>query len=472
MIHFSEVDEEVLYTTESVTTLNKADIDYLKSRSSANKRKRIRLCAHPDVNDHLHEMLIVHQAGNYIPPHKHPGKSESFHMVEGLLKIVLFDDDGTIADIIKLDSKGKDGSFYYRLSKSMYHTVIPESDIVVFHEVTNGPFRREDLVIPKWAPDDTACNDSILCYMSDLAKRMSVLGGCKEKIKGQSILVVGADGHIGRALSSELQLLGADLFETTRRHDSIGKQRVYLDLSMPIAKLELPKPMQISFVSAGATSLLDCERDPGGTARINVDHTLSLIRQLLDAGSTVVYLSTGIVTGGRVPFTLQDAEYQPSCEYARQKVEVERALMKWNDENVVILRMTKVLSSEMPLIKEWIRNLKNGVAIHPFSDLVMAPISLSYLTNALFQVVASKARGIFQVTGNRDISYADAATFIAKKLGVDEGLVQPVTSKEVGFELISCPKHTTLDSKRVETEFGIKPANVWNSIIEAFSLWK
>jgi hypothetical protein len=37
------------------------------------------------------------------------------------------------------------------LSDGLYHTVIPVSEYVIFHEVTNGPFHKNDVNIPEWA---------------------------------------------------------------------------------------------------------------------------------------------------------------------------------------------------------------------------------------------------------------------------------------------------------------------------------
>ena len=181
MLHFDEVGEEILYTKDPVTKVDKADIDFLKTRAITNRRRRIRLCAHPDVGDSLHEMLIVHHAGNYVPPHKHPGKSESFHMVEGVLKIVLFRDDGAISEIITLDASGSEGFFYYRLSVSLYHTVIPISEVVVFHETTNGPFHREDMLIPEWAPVDSEDETVIKEYMIRLNKNIDGWNAAKRQ---------------------------------------------------------------------------------------------------------------------------------------------------------------------------------------------------------------------------------------------------------------------------------------------------
>ncbi len=178
MIRFDEINEEILYTRDSVTRIDLADVEYLKALSRNTRRKRIRLCAHPDVSDALHEMLIVHHAGNYVPPHKHPGKSESFHMIEGILNIVLFEDDGSIRDVFRMDASGKEGFFYYRLSEPLYHTVIAVSDVVVFHETTNGPFRREDMVIPRWAPGDSADEEVIRAYMSQLHSSLEGRKAC------------------------------------------------------------------------------------------------------------------------------------------------------------------------------------------------------------------------------------------------------------------------------------------------------
>ena len=150
-------NEEVFYTDETVTKVNKEDVAWLKSKALMNKRLRARLCSHPSVNDALHEMLIVHVKDTYIRPHKHPQKSESFHIIEGQLQVIIFSETGEIKEIIEMGEYLSGRCFYYRLAKGLYHTVIPSSDVVVFHEVTNGPFNRADMLFADWSPaeDDT-----------------------------------------------------------------------------------------------------------------------------------------------------------------------------------------------------------------------------------------------------------------------------------------------------------------------------
>ena len=149
---FNRETEEVYRSQGSITRVTAADVAFLKARATENVHKRVRLCSHPDSEDRLHEMLIIHAQNAYVPPHRHLNKSESFHVIEGQLRVFLFNDGGYIVDVIPMGDLESGRVFFYRLSSSLYHSLLPESELVVFHEVTNGPFDRKDMVIAPWAP--------------------------------------------------------------------------------------------------------------------------------------------------------------------------------------------------------------------------------------------------------------------------------------------------------------------------------
>ena len=151
---FEKINDEVYVTNKDITTLTTNDLSELKIIASANHRNRVRICAHKSSTDLLHEMIIVLKREMYVPPHKHEGKSESFHIIEGSLKIILFDDDGKKLDTISMGDLNTGKRFYYRLSSPLFHTVIPQTEFVIFHEVTNGPFDRKETVYAKWAPSE------------------------------------------------------------------------------------------------------------------------------------------------------------------------------------------------------------------------------------------------------------------------------------------------------------------------------
>ena len=171
---------EVLYTSEALTRLGQADVDDLKSRAAGNPRRRIRLCTHPDVGNELHEMIIVHARGAYVRPHLHREKSESFHLIEGSLQVVFLEPDGAVRDVLNMGPVGSGETFYHRLADPWFHTVIPTSEMVVFHETTNGPFRREDTVFAPWAPleDDLPGRTA---YQEQLAEAVSAHCGTPQR---------------------------------------------------------------------------------------------------------------------------------------------------------------------------------------------------------------------------------------------------------------------------------------------------
>src|SRR2546426_4697246 len=142
MIRYREHNAEVLYAEDPVVKVDRQDIEFLARRAAQNPRKRIRLCTHKDTNDKLHEMLIVHARDCYVRPHKHTAKSEAFHVICGLVDIVLLDDNGNVIEVVAMGDYASGRKFYYRLADPLYHTLLIRSDYVIFHEITNGPFNR------------------------------------------------------------------------------------------------------------------------------------------------------------------------------------------------------------------------------------------------------------------------------------------------------------------------------------------
>jgi cupin fold WbuC family metalloprotein len=149
-VKVKEISEEVLYTCDPITSVTSKDIDILKKMASMNPGHRIRLCTHLSPEDDCHNMLITLVKGCYISPHKHRDKAESFHIIEGRLRVVIFDDMGNIKRVINMGDYSSGETFFYRLSEDSFHTVIPLSETVVFHESTSGPFDIQNTTYPDW----------------------------------------------------------------------------------------------------------------------------------------------------------------------------------------------------------------------------------------------------------------------------------------------------------------------------------
>jgi cupin fold WbuC family metalloprotein len=112
----------------------------------------VRLSLHQKSKSPFHNMLILQRRENgYRRPHRHSEKGESWHLIEGEMGAFVFDQNGKITDSCLMRP---DGVFFYHLEANQYHTVIPLSDVTIFHESKLGPFLGEgDSIFPAWAPD-------------------------------------------------------------------------------------------------------------------------------------------------------------------------------------------------------------------------------------------------------------------------------------------------------------------------------
>jgi cupin fold WbuC family metalloprotein len=168
-----KINNEVFVADESIVRLGAEHISFLKQHALSSNRKRARICTHRSNDDALHEMLIAISAESYIHPHKHTSKVESFHIVEGLVDVVVFDDAGVIIDVVELGDVSTGKNFYYRLSDSLFHTLLIHSDFLVLHEVTNGPFVAYETILASFAPPESSYKE-VLAYVADLG--LTVMG--------------------------------------------------------------------------------------------------------------------------------------------------------------------------------------------------------------------------------------------------------------------------------------------------------
>ena len=129
----------------------------------------IRLCLHESPGALLHDMIVVHYTGQYFRPHKHMEKSESYHMIEGGMGVVVFDDEGKVVDACRMDTSD---TTVYGVGTGMYHTNFPLTEVAVYHESRPGPFVPGDSVFAPWGPDGED-EEAVRKFVAELAEMLS-----------------------------------------------------------------------------------------------------------------------------------------------------------------------------------------------------------------------------------------------------------------------------------------------------------
>jgi len=276
-----------------------------------------------------------------------------------------------------------------------------------------------------------------------------------------AVLVVGADGVIGGRLARVLTEEGLSVIGTTRRATESGPDRIHLDLASADEFDALPF-CRAAVLCAAITSMERCQKEPAVTRQVNVTNTVRLARHLLAAGSHVIFLSSNTVFDGRHPWARSTDSPSPCTEYGRQKADAESQLLSLGGQFTVV-RFGKIIPPEMPLLQGWARDMRAGRRIHPFSDSRMSPVSLSFAVELLLRVLEAHATGIIQASAASDISYEQVAHYLARRLGCDEQLIEPISCAQKGIE--HSPANTTLDTFGLAT-LGLEAPQVMSVLDE------
>lgn len=137
---------EAYYSRSPAPAITDAVVAALKERLIRSGGHTVRICLHEGPEAAFHEMAVVHKKGGVFKPHKHLAKDESYHMIDGVLRIEIFDEPGRLVETVRLGASGTGLPFWIRIRPGVWHATIPETDFAVFHEARPGPFKGGDSV--------------------------------------------------------------------------------------------------------------------------------------------------------------------------------------------------------------------------------------------------------------------------------------------------------------------------------------
>jgi dTDP-4-dehydrorhamnose reductase len=283
------------------------------------------------------------------------------------------------------------------------------------------------------------------------------------------VLVIGADGTIGSALSRHLLDLGHNVFKTTRRKlANTSAYSIFLDLAEPVAETERLPDVDVAIICAAMARFADCRTRPDLARQVNVISTSSLARRLTNRGTFVVRLSSSAVFDCLSPHALADQQTAPRSIYGRLQADAEAALLGFGSSSTV-LRLTKILTPQSSLFKDWVCHLLQGRSIEAFTDHTLCPLPLAAAVDAATAVLSSRQRGIFQISGSRDISYANLARHLALRLNVPVARVTPVRAVERGIPENEVTPFTSMDTTRLTALTGFirpEPLAVMDDVLD------
>jgi len=222
-----------------------------------------------------------------------------------------------------------------------------------------------------------------------------------------SLMVVGADGELGSAIYSYFsEVEGFAVFGTTRRSADLPSNFYFLDLEN-FRPFVLPYNLDAVVFCAGISGEEACKQDPDRSYRINVQATRDALAWLTKLGIFSIFLSSSCVFDGKDPSPTKDSTVSPRGLYGSHKSEIEQAFS--DTDNVAVLRLTKVMTSNAAFMSDWEKKADSGSEINVYSDVLVSPISKYQVCEAVQLVLEQKKSGIFQLGAEKEYSYHDLA---------------------------------------------------------------
>ena len=148
------------------TVLNKKFIDFLK-KNYLKYKEDIRINLHNKRSDRHHDMIILQQKKNYYLPHKHIKKGETYHIIKGRMACILLKSNGKIkfSCILKKND-------IFRTPVNTFHTMMPITNYVIYHESKVGTYLKKNDSIFLLAKKFENNKKKILKFKNEVKRRI------------------------------------------------------------------------------------------------------------------------------------------------------------------------------------------------------------------------------------------------------------------------------------------------------------
>ena len=276
------------------------------------------------------------------------------------------------------------------------------------------------------------------------------------------ILLTGASGQLGRALTAELALRAHEVIGAGRGESQTGVSRwERLDLTQTAeTEAVVRRTAPDAVIHCAAWTDVDAAEKPENREAVfavNAGGTEALARASAETGAKLLYLSTDYVFSGEGYEPWQtDSSARPLSVYGESKRRGEEAVQRLT-ARFFIVRIGWLFSP-------WGRNFPRTIlklaetheTLRVVSDQIGTPTYAPDLSRLLADMIATENYGIYHA-GNEGgyLSRADFAAEILQRAGQSCRVI-PVTTEEYAPEAAPRPKNGRLDQRSLR-DAGFTP---------------
>jgi dTDP-4-dehydrorhamnose reductase len=277
-----------------------------------------------------------------------------------------------------------------------------------------------------------------------------------EDLVNKTSLVIGASGQIGEHCLNALRASGeSHAAGTYRQHHREGLVQLDITDARGVNDLVAQLRPKIIYLAACVANVDYCETHPDVAYQTNVRGVANVVQAANQAGCKLVYLSSEYIFDGHSGPYDERAATNPLSVYGWQKLAAEHYIAAFA-EHWLIIRTTVVYSWESQgknFVYRLRSSLLDGKTINVPCDQISSPTYAPDLVDAILQLTAQDARGVFNVAGPRVVNRFDFAVSAASAFDLDPKLVIPVKTSSLAQPALR-PLNAGLIVTKVERALG------------------
>jgi len=280
------------------------------------------------------------------------------------------------------------------------------------------------------------------------------------------ILVLGSNGLLGQKIIRLLHKKKIHFLAASKSENKISSIQDFdfmqLDITNKSAVSKIAKEYQPAIIinAAGMTNVDECDLNKNECWDVNVNATKNLVEIANKIAAHYLQVSTDFVfSGNKGPYCETDkpdpANYYGESKHAGEKLVMENCTNWSIVRTVLVYGITENMSRSNIVL--WVKNsLEAGKKIRVVNDQFRTPTLAEDLAMGCLLVAQKNANGIFHISGKDMMSIYDIAISVARFFNLDESLISPISSDELG-EKAKRPPVTGFIIDKSKKELGYAP---------------
>lgn len=227
---------------------------------------------------------------------------------------------------------------------------------------------------------------------------------------------------------------------------------------------------------AAMANVDQCEKDPAGAMNINGIIPGELAEMAFRRKIRLIHISTDAVFDGRetnpAGYRETDAP-NPINVYAASKLLGEQNVLAANAD-ALVARVNFYgwsLSGRRSLSEFFYNNLRDGLTVSGFSDVLFTPLYVGDLADFLWKLAAADASGLIHVFSSQTISKYQFGCMIARRFGLNEKLIREVSWQDAGLKAVRSP-NLTMNTEKITAILGENPPDQQSCLDHFYQDWK